>query len=242
MKKMQLNSPEYRALVTSLLGREVEFQDLPQIPVSKSPTVSKALPPNRKKASWDVPSPPLKKKETKEKKSKKSNDYVIINTGYTARLINKFKADEKLVRKGKGKNNDLYIISNPQKHGKTFSKLVLINDELWGKGLYSAISIEESKDIMTDLNQHLKNKLNGIVIFRVNDLSEGDDLVYKLKDLDYCRMFIRDREYWSNRDKYADSDEESESEEDRSQPYDEDQTYKIGNKTFRYIVVDSESG
>lgn len=31
---MQVNSPEYRALVSGLLGREVEFEDVPQIPVS----------------------------------------------------------------------------------------------------------------------------------------------------------------------------------------------------------------
>ena len=34
MKKMQVNSPEYRALVSGLLGREVKFGDVPQIPVS----------------------------------------------------------------------------------------------------------------------------------------------------------------------------------------------------------------
>ena len=33
MKKMQVNSPEYRALVSSLLGKEVKFEDVPQIEV-----------------------------------------------------------------------------------------------------------------------------------------------------------------------------------------------------------------
>ena len=37
MKKMQVNSPEYRALVSSLLGKEVKFEDVPQIEIRKSP-------------------------------------------------------------------------------------------------------------------------------------------------------------------------------------------------------------
>ena len=36
-KKIQVNSPEYRALVTSLLGREVKFEDVPKIEIKKSP-------------------------------------------------------------------------------------------------------------------------------------------------------------------------------------------------------------
>ena len=41
MKKMQVNSPEYRALVSSLLGREIQFEDVPQIEVEKSPRLEK---------------------------------------------------------------------------------------------------------------------------------------------------------------------------------------------------------
>ena len=37
MKKMQVNSPEYRALVSSLLGKEVKFEDVPQIEIRQSP-------------------------------------------------------------------------------------------------------------------------------------------------------------------------------------------------------------
>ena len=42
MKKMNVNSPEYRALVSSLLGKEVRFQDVPQIEIRKSPAILSA--------------------------------------------------------------------------------------------------------------------------------------------------------------------------------------------------------
>ena len=35
-KKMQVNSPEYRALVSSLLGKQVVFEDVPKIKMPKS--------------------------------------------------------------------------------------------------------------------------------------------------------------------------------------------------------------
>ena len=35
MKKMQINSPEYRGLVSGLLGRDVQFEDVPQIETYK---------------------------------------------------------------------------------------------------------------------------------------------------------------------------------------------------------------
>lgn len=39
MKKMEVNSPEYRALVSKLLGKEVKFEDVPQIEMQKSPSI-----------------------------------------------------------------------------------------------------------------------------------------------------------------------------------------------------------
>ena len=52
MKKMQVNSPEYRALVSGLLGREVKFEDVPQIEVRKSSLIVR-----------DVASPPMARKD-----------------------------------------------------------------------------------------------------------------------------------------------------------------------------------
>ena len=37
-KKLQVNSPEYRSLVSSLLGKEVKFENLPEIKIPQSPT------------------------------------------------------------------------------------------------------------------------------------------------------------------------------------------------------------
>ena len=233
MKKMQVNSPEYRALVSGLLGKEVKFEDVPQIEVRKSPPIVR-----------DVASPPMARKDkSPSSKNKKSNKYVVIRTGYTARLINKFRVQEKLLKKGKGKNNDIYIISDPKKKEKLFGKIVFIYDKLWGKGVYSAGLLQETSELLDILKRQNLDR-DGIVVFRVSDLEEGDDLVYKLKDMDYNRMFIRDEEYWRIHDKHADSDDEDEEDEseDRDQPYEKDETYKIGNKTFRYILVDSESG
>jgi hypothetical protein len=38
-KKMQVNSPEYRALVSGLLGKEVQFEDVHKIELRKSPKI-----------------------------------------------------------------------------------------------------------------------------------------------------------------------------------------------------------
>ena len=229
MKKMQVNSPEYRALVSGLLGREVKFEDVPQIEIHKSPPVVK-------KHSWDVPSPPITKKV---KSPSKKNKYVVIRTGYTARLVDKFRAQEKLVKKGKGRENNVYMISDPQKKKNLFSKIIFIYDEM--KGLYSVSPLEETEEILAFLKSE-KLAGHGIVVFRVKDLEEGDELVYDLKDMDYCRIFLRDDEYWLIHDKNKDSDDEEDEDEDRNQPYEEDKTLTLNGKTFRYILVDSESG
>jgi hypothetical protein len=207
IKKIQVNSPEYRALVSSLLGREVKFENTPQIEIRKSPTVTK--------------------------KAKKNHKYVIINTGYTSRLVKKFGADVKLIEKGKGKNNDVRMISNPQKHRKVFEKVVFIYDKLWGTGLYSAAPLEETVELLA-LLKNAKIDLNGSVVFRVKDLIEGDDLVFDLKDLDYCVM-------WTITDHSID-ESASDSDDRPAEPYMKDETFKLGNKNFRLIEIDAESG
>ena len=50
MKKMNVNSPEYRALVSSLLGKEVKFEDAPQIEIRKSPSIASASSSSSKKS------------------------------------------------------------------------------------------------------------------------------------------------------------------------------------------------
>ncbi len=249
---MDINSPEYRSLVTNLLGPNVQFEDVPRIPIPSSPLMikTKQLPPliSTQKLPPLISTqklPPLASTQklpplASTQKLPKKGEYVVIRTGYTSRLIRKFQAQERLVKKGKGKNNDLYVISDAEKHTKLFKKLVFIYDKLWGKGVYSAVDLEET-ELLIDLLQKLKLSLDGTVVFRVDDLNEGDDLVYKLKELEYCRMFLHDEEYWRKYDKYKDSDDEEES-EDRDKPYEEDQIYKIKGNIFRYIIVDSESG
>ena len=44
MKKLSVNSPEYRDIVSKLLGKEVKFEDIPAVPIPKSPVTSKTLP------------------------------------------------------------------------------------------------------------------------------------------------------------------------------------------------------
>ena len=256
MKKMQVNSPEYRALVSSLLGKEVKFEDVPQIEIRKSPPVQKKVvsplasprvssprvyrvsPPVSPRSAVAVAAPPAKKRS-----------YVIIKTGYTGRLIKKFGAQEKLVKKGRGKNNDLYMISNPTEHSELFNKIVFIYDKLWGKGLYSVAPLEETEEVFQLLDKKnigykKKVDLNGSVVFRVYDNAhlEGQSLVYDLEDLNYCRMFIKDSLYWSKQDRYKDSEDEEENEEDIDEPYEEDLYFDADGKKFRYIVVDAESG
>ena len=242
---MNINSPEYRSIVSSLLGRTVQFEDVPQVPIPSSPTVrTQQLPPltssksqlpplTSSKSQKPLVSSPIK--SPSKKKPSKKGKYVVINTGYTSRLIDKFQAKERLVKKGKGKNNDFYVISNSEKHTTLFEKLVFIYDKLWGKGVYSTGDGEETELLIEQL-QKLKLRLDGSVVFRVDNLKEGDDLVYKLEKLNYCHMTIQDDEYW---DRYGDSDEES---EDRDNPYEEDQTYNVKGNRFRYIAIDSESG
>ena len=219
MKKMQVNSPEYRALVTGLLGREVKFEDVPQIEMRKSP-------PAPKKPTV------LAKKSTPLKKTSQ-NKYVIISTGYTSRLVKKFGADVNLIEQGKGKNNDVHMITNPREEEYIFEKLVFIYDKLWGKGLYSAAPLEETVELLA-LLKSAKLDLNGTVIFRVDDLTEGDHLVHVLKDLDYCVMWTIPDD--SGEESYSDSDEKP------PNPYMKDKTFKLGNKSFRFIDIDCESG
>ena len=214
MKKMQVNSPEYRALVSSLLGKEVKFEDVPQIEIRKSPPVTN-------------------KSVTKKSKPSPKKKYVIISTGYTARLLDKFGVKVKPIEKGKGKNNDVHMIADPQEEKYVFEKLVFIYDKLWGKGLYSAAPLEETVELLA-LLKSAKIDLNGTVVFRVDDVSEGDYLVSVLKDLDYCVM-------WTITD---DSREEGDSDSDYEppEPYMKDKTFSLGNNTFRFIDIDCESG
>ena len=44
MKKLSVNSPEYRDIVSKLLGKEVKFENLPSIPVPTSPIQDKKKP------------------------------------------------------------------------------------------------------------------------------------------------------------------------------------------------------
>ena len=92
MKKLSVNSPEYRDLVSKLLGKEVKFDDLPAVPIPTSPTLSKTLPPlsstqfpPKQKAA--IPKPVAKKSAPKKsapkkvaKKAKKSKYYISENT------------------------------------------------------------------------------------------------------------------------------------------------------------------
>ena len=224
MKKMQVNSPEYRALVSSLLGKEVKFEDVPQIEVRKSPPAPKkavASPPPIKKSA------PLSKKSVLDVHDK----YVIISTGYTARLVKKF-GELTLIEKGKGKNNDVHIIGDPLEEEQELRKLVFIYDKLWGKGLYSAAPLAETVELLA-LLKNAKVDLNGSVVFRVDDFHEGDDLVFTLKDLDYCVM-------WTITDDSV--DEASDNDDQPPRPYMKDNTFKLGNKSFRFIDIDCESG
>ena len=87
MKKLSVNSPEYRDLVSKLLGKEVKFEDLPAVPIPKSPVTSKTLPPL---SSTSPRSPPKRKAIQKPKKSvpkkvakkprRKSKYYISENT------------------------------------------------------------------------------------------------------------------------------------------------------------------
>ena len=56
MKKIQVNSPEYQKIVNNLLGKEIKFEDVPQIPQEKT-TVT-------------VPKKVAKKKVVEKKKEK----------------------------------------------------------------------------------------------------------------------------------------------------------------------------
>ena len=73
MKKLSVNSPEYRDLVSKLLGKEVKFEDLPEVPIPKSPAVLKALP----AISSPSRSPPKQTKKSAPKKVAKKNKYYI---------------------------------------------------------------------------------------------------------------------------------------------------------------------
>ena len=74
MKKMNVNSPEYRTLVTSLLGKKVEFEEVPEKVVVYSPISKKKITPLYSKS---VSSPLYKTRPSsptqKKKKNKKSN-------------------------------------------------------------------------------------------------------------------------------------------------------------------------
>lgn len=73
MKKLSVNSPEYRDLVSKLLGKEVKFEDLPAVPIPTSPKTLPSLsstrsPPKQKAA---IPKPVAKRSAPKKSAPKK---------------------------------------------------------------------------------------------------------------------------------------------------------------------------
>ena len=191
MKKIQVNSPEYRALVSSLLGKEVKFDDVPQIEIRKSPD---ALPVIKKKNKATAP---------------ENKRYVVIRTNYTSRLLDKFGCE---IEKDDG---DEYVIFNPKRHKKLFEKLLFTIDFRDGVGIYSSVPLKETSRLMNLLGSK-ELIMEGIVVFKVKNLNEGDDLVDTLNKLKYCRMFFH---------------------QDTGQPYEQDQIYNIDGHSFRYIAI-----
>ena len=81
MKKLSVNSPEYRDLVSKLLGKEVKFEDLPAVPIPTSkilPSISSISrsPPKQN----TVPNKKSVPKKVAKKPRRKSKYYISENT------------------------------------------------------------------------------------------------------------------------------------------------------------------
>jgi hypothetical protein len=74
---MEVNSPEYKALVSGFLGKEVKFHDVPKIP--KKTVAKKVAKSAKKKTEEKIPVP---KKKTKKSvlKSEEQKIYLLFNT------------------------------------------------------------------------------------------------------------------------------------------------------------------
>jgi hypothetical protein len=114
MNKINVNSAEYRALVTRLLGKEVEFTEI-AIPKEKI-----------------IVSPVSSPRNSREK-------YVIVNTGYSYRLIDKLKADEKFIKDG------YYKISNPEQHNILYRKIVFLSIIFGVEGSILSLRLKKQK-------------------------------------------------------------------------------------------------
>lgn len=163
------------------------------------------------------------------KKSRNCLDYVVIRTGYTARLVNKLAFNNidvineamsnELYKNGVYRishsystveKRDLHIQSVVQfddffetyeiSIDKFIDNCLFINDGLWGNGLYK---VGDDTEIDKVLNVLKLNDINttGIVCLKCNTRSDIIGYLGTLKDLHYCNMV----EYCG--DEYVDTDE-----------------------------------
>jgi hypothetical protein len=106
-------------------------------------------------------------------------DYIIVETGYTSRILQKLANLD---------DNDYF----DEEDKDLLRNYIIIADKLWGKEK-CACHINKDHEKLEDLDtlkEFIKTKkLDGIIIFKAVDISTAFQIYNLLKHLDYCAMF-----------------------------------------------------
>lgn len=136
----------------------------------------------------------------------KNFDYLVIKSGYTSRLLNKWnfesittikpESDEKSLR-----GDGIFSISQPNRcftnnddedelFNDIMDSILFINDGLWGKGLYKMENKEEDINVVLDTLNKNDEEFDGVICFKsYNDmtlLTDYYDIKSLLEESEYC--------------------------------------------------------
>lgn len=156
--------------------------------------------------------------------------YLIVNTGYTSRIVKKMKMKTQKVKSGELEYNQVYENKKVKTKNKSFmDKGVYIQDSLWGEGLYSIGDIEETLKVFQTVKSNMRD-LDGYIVYRIDNEDDTEEFLDFLYELHYCEIY--DRRF----DEYSDSDDEDDVNNN------EDKMYQFDDMNIHRIDLDAESG
>jgi hypothetical protein len=143
----------------------------------------------------------------------KNFDYLVISTGYTARILTITPADLNLSEEESDEESTDSKATNSSprprqsssdeesddetdlgEEGKELEAIkywkrrgaIFIHDDLWGRGLYP---IGSDKQEIDDILDQLPNNMNGVICFKCKSLGTGFNIAAELMKLNYCGFF-----------------------------------------------------
>jgi hypothetical protein len=158
--------------------------------------------------------------------------YIVFDTGYTSRIIFKLGTPQiATIREPNRDSPGLSKISYPNgmKKDENADKIIFVSDSLWGNGVYSIASLEETSRVLSAIQEKGLN-YSGIVVFRVDNQDDEAISEELFSTLDYCCIF--------NNDYNSDESDENDGENDKNEP----KVYHTDDVTFAFKNIDAESG